>query len=116
MRMCVPVTLAWRKNCKSIMASWPIFGLVVNLTPYECHFPAAIGCPFEWCTAHTMCPPGKYMSKPGSSTAQATCETCAPGFFKATTSKSTTCAEEDSGRPYSDRENIRNDDFVKSQN
>ena len=122
-------TVLAMKCCKCIMMVFrSIFGLVINLTPYKNTFCLAIGCPFEWCTAHTTCPPGKYTSKPGSSTAQPTCETCAPGFFKASASKSSTRVKVDSGirkrllQPHGDHEDIpmsvpqEIDDFVKFQN
>ena len=44
------------------------------------------------CIAHTKCSPGKYTKAAGSATTQPTCETCAPGFFKASESISSTCA------------------------
>ena len=44
------------------------------------------------CIAHTKCPPGKYTKTAGSTTAQPACEVCAPGFFKASQSISSTCA------------------------
>ena len=102
MRMCVSVTLPLCDcTCHGELNVHNGISVnirsVISLTPYENKFRSAIGCPFEWCTAHTKCPPGKYTSKPGSSTAQPTCETCAPGFFKASASKSSTCAKADSG-------------------
>ena len=47
-----------------------------------------IGCPLEWCAAHTKCPPGKYTKKAGTAVAQPECETCPDGFFKDHASKS----------------------------
>ena len=42
------------------------------------------------CMPHTECPPGKYASAEGSATRQITCNKCAPGFFKALTSRTST--------------------------
>ena len=44
------------------------------------------------CTAHTKCPPGKYTQTAGNATNQPTCNTCVPGFYKNSTSISSTCA------------------------
>ena len=53
-----------------------------------------IGCPLEWCAAHTKCPPGKYTQTAGSVISQPECQTCDTGFFKASTSTNST--EQDS--------------------
>ena len=44
------------------------------------------------CTAHTKCPPGKYTQTAGNATSQPKCNTCMPGFYKNSTSISSTCA------------------------
>ena len=41
---------------------------------------------FDKCTAHTKCPPGTYTKTAGSATSEPKCETCPPGYFKASTS------------------------------
>ena len=44
------------------------------------------------CIAHTKCPPGKYTQTAGNVTNQPKCTTCVPGFYKNSTSISSTCA------------------------
>ena len=48
------------------------------------------GCAFEWCTAHSKCPAGKFTKTAGTAAAQPTCEACPDGFVKALPSSSST--------------------------